>query len=106
MNKYQKSLNTIKSLLHDVCHCTAKNLPEMENNLQELVNKSTPKKAKMFASNLFYSCKEQFAGEKCFECVCCGAYQETIITNELTPKYCSYCGQRLDLGENQQWTNN
>ena len=101
MNKYQESLNTIKSLLHDVCNCTAKNLPEMENNLQELVNKSTPKKAKELTIHKCYELGGVTIGNKEFYCPSCGTYQESYYTETIKPQYCSFCGQRLDLGGNE-----
>ena len=101
MNKYQESLNTIKSLLHDVCRCTAKNLPEMENNLQELVDEKTPIKAKDIKITTFHKDKDYYVGNKEFECPKCGVYQDANFNNYFNPQYCSYCGQKLDLGGNE-----
>ena len=56
------------------------------------------RKPNKMSKSRFYECNEQFYESINFECPRCGAYQETVASDKLIPKYCSYCGQKLDLG--------
>lgn len=55
-------------------------------------------KPKEIKTTVFYECGKELIGVKEFECPTCGAYQEVMFSETLTPKYCSYCGKKLDLG--------
>lgn len=73
MNKYQEALN----------NCVNRWAPSKDwNLLKELVEKATPKKP-----------IQKAAGRKvCPNC-------ERSIVREISPRYCSICGQRLDWSE-------
>lgn len=64
-------------------------------------NRETPMKAKDIKTTIFHKDKDYYVGSKEFECPKCGVYQDANFNNYFEPKYCSYCGQRLDLGGNE-----
>ena len=80
MNKYQNSLdNFVKALS---LFTNFKSMHEWKSDLQELVDKATPKKP-----------IQKAAGRK----VCPNCNRSTV--REVSPRYCSICGQRLDWSE-------
>ena len=80
MNKYQEALNKIKNMgdkdLYNERHL------EWCDILQELVDKATPKKIKLFPNSFYIKI-----------CPNCGSTLET------RRNYCDECGQKLDWGE-------
>lgn len=80
MNKYQDSLdNFVKALS---LFTDFKSIHDWETTLQELVYKATPKKP-----------IQKAAGRKiCPNC-------ERSTSREVSPRYCSICGQRIDWSE-------
>lgn len=80
MNKYQNSLdNFVKSLS---LFTNFKSVHEWKSDLQELVDKATPKKP-----------IQKAAGRK----VCPNCERSTV--REVSPRYCSICGQAIDWNE-------
>ena len=80
MNRYQDSLdNFVKALSH---FTKFKSIHDWKSDLQELVDKATPKKPIQKAA-------------KRIVCPNC----ERSIAREVSPRYCSVCGQRLDWSE-------
>nr|DAS46811.1 MAG TPA: 50S ribosomal subunit [Caudoviricetes sp.] len=80
MNKYQDSLdNFVKALSH---FTKFKSIHDWKSDLQELVDRATPKKP-----------IQKAAGRTvCPNC-------ERSIAREVSPRYCIVCGQRLDWSE-------
>ena len=90
MNKYQNSLdNFVKSLS---LFTNFKNVHEWKSNLQELVDKATPKKPEITIHNGFCpNCNYAFGFERTKEAM-------------LRPRwfsFCPYCGQALDWGNDE-----
>ena len=80
MNKYQNSLDNFVKALN--LFTNFKSMHEWKSDLQELVDKATPKKP-----------IQKAAGRTvCPNC-------ERSIAREVSPRYCSVCGQRLDWSE-------
>ena len=85
MNKYQDSLdNFVKALSH---FTNFKSIHDWKSDLQELVDRATPKKPKNWkAERRLNSAVE-------FNCpVCNRLYTERV-------NFCSSCGQRIDWGK-------
>ena len=89
MNKYQKAYQRLTNRIYKNDH-----IEEVYKDLEalcELVDKATPKKP----------IDESFADKLC---PICGAYINFDALNdrvERAPKYCSECGQRLNMSEEE-----
>lgn len=85
MNKYQDSLdNFVKALSH---FTKFKSIHDWESDLQELVDRATPKKPKNWKA------ERRLNGAVEFNCpVCNRLYTERV-------NFCSSCGQALDWGK-------
>lgn len=86
MNKYQEALDDIK---YNTRYRYVTFKRSSLETLQELVDKETPKK--VFKESLQDAL-----------CVKCGSYINFDMLNnkiEHAPKYCAYCGQKLDWSE-------
>ena len=77
MNKYQNSLDNFVKALN--LFTNFKSMHEWKSDLQELVDKATPKKPIQKAAG---------------RCVCPNCERST--SRVVSPRYCSICGQRLD----------
>ncbi|BET21288.1 hypothetical protein [Solobacterium moorei] len=84
MNKYQDSLdNFVKALSH---FTNFKSIHDWKSNLQELVDKATPKKPKNWKA------ERRLNGAVEFNCpVCNRLYTERV-------NFCASCGQAIDWG--------
>lgn len=85
MNKYQNSLdNFVKALSH---FTNFKSIHDWKSDLQELVDRDTPKKPKNWKA------ERRLNGAVEFNCpVCNRIYRERV-------NFCSSCGQALDWGK-------
>ena len=97
-NKYQDALNSLNPNYIGEQEYSWRKAAEI---LQELVNEKTPIKAKDIKITTFHKDKDYYVGNKEFECPKCGVYQDANFNNYFNPQYCSYCGQKLDLGGNE-----
>lgn len=91
VNKYQDSLdNFVKALSH---FTNFKSIHDWKSDLQELVDKATPKKPKIRAFNEAepWDCADHFVERNA--CPAC----ERKMTNK--SNYCPCCGQALDWGK-------
>lgn len=87
MNKYQEALNRIAK------YCDVNNGSTLEDDLktlQELVDKETPKKVKVYS---FVNAKGRHIDE--YYCGSCDQYIDRIKYEN----YCFNCGQALDWSE-------
>ena len=85
MNKYQEAIILVREMLNTTEPNVIKHLSanrKLDHELQELVDKTTPKKP-----------IQKAAGRK----VCPNCERSTV--REVSPRYCSICGQRLDWSE-------
>ena len=100
MNKYQEALDCIKEIVIDEHadgyyqpRTVGHYYPEAIDNLNELVKKSTSKKPIVKYDNF---------GDGT---LCCPNCNQSIVNvwskRKYRPKYCHYCGQVLDWGEEQ-----
>ena len=95
MNKYQDALNSLNPNYIGEQEYSWRKATEI---LQELVDEKTPIKAKDIKITTLHKDKDYYVGNKEFECPKCGVYQDANFNNYFNPQYCSYCGQKLDLG--------
>lgn len=85
MNKYQDSLDNFVKALSNFTNF--KSIHDWKSDLQELVNKATPKKPKNWKA------ERRLNGAVEFNCpVCNRLYTERV-------NFCSSCGQRIDWGK-------
>lgn len=88
-NKYQSSLSCIKYY----CGHYNKAVETAIKNLQELVNKDKPKKATWVPDSY---------GDMVQVCPNCKQKITNVWSSaEYKPKYCHFCGQRLDWSKKQ-----
>lgn len=91
MNKYQKALETLKKIpnripLKSFTDDVVKEVDEAFVTLQELVDKTIPKKA----------IEEKRLMELRYYCPTCESF---IGINEMVNNYCSKCGQLIDWSD-------
>lgn len=103
MNKYQKAIEVIDTLLHLMCgeeredgyKPTMEEMSKSMDLLKELVDKETPKKPEI--KELIR--KDNYRDERNiprYDWWCPNCYLEHMSGNDL--KYCPSCGQALDWG--------
>ena len=107
MNKYKEALNNIKEIVIDE-HADGYYQPrtvehfyyEAIDDLNELVEKSTPKKPKPSGYKPSKLDKWLFGSQKTYVCPTCGnqCLVRTAPNGRNENKYCYDCGQALDWG--------
>lgn len=87
MNKYQDSLdNFVKALS---LFTNSKSMHEWKSDLQELVDRATPKKPKNWKA------ERRLNGAVEFNCPVCNRLYTARVN------FCSSCGQRIDWSDNE-----
>lgn len=105
MNRYQNALDRL------ICNiCVAKSnyiksgtAEDDMNDIQELVEKATPKKPQVYTDTRNYVDNDGYCMSSCevdvYECPTCGEYLCDVDDDIYCGKYCTECGQRIDWEE-------